>query len=146
MRGLRKKVKSSLEGICNARDSVRDLGIRARYFVNDHPHLTTGISLTALGVSLDHIIAHYTGGIHPMSQVQAGMSVGYRGASKRLLLTTMAVAGLATFGPELKEMAVNGIEAGINSLGAEDLAKTFLYFSCFSIGDKFKKHYRQKTR
>jgi len=108
------------------------------------------IGLATVAVGIVGSLTKYVGmdpanywGVYAL--IAAGMNVGIRGASKRLLLTTLAVAGLSTLGPEFKETLVNGVESGLQQLGGEDLLKIGTYLASFGLGDVVKKHYRRKT-
>ena len=77
--------------------------------------------------------------------ISAGAYVGIRGASKRALLTSMTLAALITFGPEVGVILRDGMKEAFKEFDWEDLGKALVYLATFGLGSAIRKYYERKA-
>lgn len=107
----------------------------------------TALPIAAVGVPL---IKFFGGApvdyIDEFLLLSAGVNVGFRGESKRTFLTCLTVAGASIFGPEAREAMTKGLEAGLDSLGWEDVLKGLFHLGAWGIGKCGRDYYIEKTK
>ncbi len=77
--------------------------------------------------------------------LSAGVNVGLRGNNKRAFFTTLAVATGVILGPEAVECVRNGLEAGLNQIGSEDLIKAVTYTAIWGAGKALREYHARQT-